>query len=99
MGFLWYEELGNTTALVNVGPFQNMLPHAYWGSTEYVAEPMGSAWSFWNYRGDTGMTAKRWPLAAVAVRPGDVAAVPEPQTLALALLGLGLAAGVRRRAS
>ena len=37
---------------------------------------------------------------AVAVRPGDVAAaVPEPQTLALALLALGATVVARRRRS
>ncbi len=34
---------------------------------------------------------------AVAVRPGDIAAVPEPQTYALTLMGVGALLLAKRR--
>jgi MYXO-CTERM domain-containing protein len=55
-------------------------------------------WIFDTRFGSQGFGDIVFPLLFVAVRPGDVAApVPEPQTLALALLALGAAAAVRGR--
>jgi len=66
----------------------------YWSGTEYALDP-GSAWFFIGFQsfGDKAQT-----LYAVAVLPGDVALIPEPQTYALLLAGLSvLAVAVRRR--
>jgi MYXO-CTERM domain-containing protein len=63
---------------------------------------MGSEpWRFDMFLGRNGVESKFQTYHAVAVRPGDVAAsaadVPEPQSLALALLALGAAVATRRR--
>ena len=69
----------------------------YWSGTEYAPNP-ASAWDFFTVVGFQSYDSKDSALYAVAVRPGDVAAsVPEPQTLALALLALGATVVARRR--
>ncbi len=69
----------------------------YWSGTEYALDP-NNAWGFDAFSGEQGFGGKTNALYAVAVRPGDVAAtVPEPQTLALALLALGATVVARRR--
>ena len=83
------------------GQFDGVQSGLYWSGTEYAPNP-GDAWGF---RTDDGIqfhgsqTLAFYTVAAVAVRPGDVAAaVPEPQTYAMLSLGLGaLMVAVRRR--
>lgn len=74
-------------------------PYVYWSGTEAAFSP-SNAWFFYNYSGlQSSLGSFRdFDFYAWAVRPGDVTAtVPEPQTLALALLALG-ATGVASRA-
>ncbi len=52
--------------------------------------------SIWN-SGDQISGSQVSPMFAVAVRPGDIAAVPEPQTYALMLLGVGALLLAKRR--
>ena len=69
----------------------------YWSGTEFAPIPV-DAWLFSTTNGFRINIGKVLALYAVAVRPGDVAAsVPEPQTLALALLALGATVVARRR--
>lgn len=87
--------------LVTTSPFINLQPDRYWSSTEY-ADPNGTVgvygWTFNFNAGDQGGEGKEWPCCyALAVRPGDVAAVPEPETYAMMLAGLGLIGGIARR--
>ena len=84
--------------LTQVGEFKNV-QFVYWSGTEYAA-PTG-AWGFVSGSGQQlGYDLLNHRHAAVAVRRGDVATpVPEPQTLALALLALGATAVARRRLS
>jgi len=105
MGHMFYNEFGAIAGnsiltgsnAANLALFSNVLSLGYWSGTEYAPDP-GLAWVFGTDSGFQGVGGKTNGLYAVAVRPGDVAAsVPEPQTLALALLALGATMAVRRR--
>ncbi len=99
MGHLWYVELGNLAGDVtpNVGNFVNMQLYAYWSGTTYAPDS-SQAWGFNIDQGDQFFGGKENRLFAMAVRPGDVtAAVPEPSTYALMLVGLGALGFVARR--
>ena len=84
---------GNLTL---VPQFTNVQSDRYWSGTEFTAG--GGAWRFSPDSGGQSVGNQNVRFFAVAVRPGDVAAsVPEPQTLALALLALGATVVARRR--
>ncbi len=95
---LW-ADAGSTVAGLD-GKFNGVQSYSYWSGTEYAPYP-DDASGFDAIDGSSGHADKSNAFYAVAVRPGDVAAsVPEPQTLALALLALGAAVVVvvvRRR--
>ena len=79
--------------------FTGVQSYVYWSGTEVAPGPL-YAWDFYPNVGNQDYDVKSLALYAVAVRPGDVAApVPEPQTLALALLALGATVVARRRRS
>lgn len=96
----------------NVELFTSLSPDAmYWTNTVYVPnppvdsmagvpDPANSAWAFALISGViSGHTVVRQQdqFKAWAVRPGDVASpVPEPETYALLLAGLGLLGGVAK---
>ena len=83
--------------IANLALFSNVQSFGYWSGTEYAPDP-SLAWFFSPFDGSQSIFGKSFVLYAVAVRPGDVAApVPEPQTLALALLALGATVVARRR--
>ena len=104
MGHLWYLELGNPAGgpMANTGGFQNLFSSLYWSGTEYASYP-GNAWFFDTSIGDQfvsvrfGIGGGSTLMYALAVRPGDVALVPEPETYALMLVGLTALAAVRRQ--
>lgn len=97
MGHLWYVELGNSAgAMTNTGSFQSLISDAYWSGTEYAPEPV-QAWYFVTANGYQGTTFKSTFFYAMAVRPGDVAVVPEPQTVVLLLAGLSALALAKRQ--
>lgn len=83
--------------LPNLGPFINLRLEPYWLLVEQ-RPGASSSWYFDMYygaqlTGSGGNTLRAW-----AVRDGDVASVPEPDTWAMLLAGLGLiVAGVRRK--
>ncbi len=91
-------QTGDTAAqIANLAMFSNVQSYFYWSGAEY-APSLSDAWYYRTGGGGQDFVVKSFGLYAVAVRPGDVAAdVPEPQTLALALLALGAMALVRRR--
>ena len=93
-------QVGDTAEqIANLALFSNVQSFVYWSGTEYAPSP-DVAWNFRTGDGSQNGGDKFNALYAVAVRPGDVAAsVPEPQTLALALLALGATVVVRRRRS
>ena len=81
----------------NLSLFRKVQPSAYWSGTDYAPVPE-NAFGFRANNGGQDVTLKTDAWYAVAVRPGDVAAaVPEPQTLALALALLALGAAVMAR--
>jgi len=95
-------QVGDTAEqIANLALFSNVGSGGYWSGTERVLADSGAsygAWSFYTTVGTQIVTPKTTALYAVAVRPVDVAAsVPEPQTLALALLALGATVVARRR--
>ncbi len=94
------KQVGDTAEqIANLALFSNVQSFVYWSGTEYAPDP-GSAWGFSTVNGVQLIGGKGSALYAVAVRPGDVtASVPEPQTLALALLALGATVVARRRRS
>ena len=96
LGYMFYQNLagllgnnktGTQTAvggevLTGIQPF-------YWSGTEFA--PGNDAWGFTFGNGFQSVGNEIFLLPAWAVRSGDVrAAVPEPQTVALLLAGLGL---------
>jgi hypothetical protein len=88
------------STLDNVGPFINFQSYLYWSGTEYA--PDTTAWSFGTKFGDQGYYDllnfnNSSSFYALAVSPGDVGAVPEAETYALMLAGLGLIGWRARR--
>lgn len=74
--------------IANRALFSNLQSSSCWSGSKNASD-VGLAWAFRANVGIQGGLSKPGSWYAVAVRPGDVAtAVPEPQTLALALLAL-----------
>jgi PEP-CTERM motif len=104
LAHLYYVTLGNKSyfdaarnyqpdfGLQNTGPFSYMGPGpvGYWSGVEYAPDTR-DAWVFIMDDGRQFNDSKTREFVAWAVRPGDVAAVPEPSAYALALAGLGVA--------
>jgi hypothetical protein len=100
MGHLFYAELGGTaghTILTNTGVnFINLQVGVYWSATQYVPDTV-NAWNFDFNGGGQYVNGKDVSFYALAVSPGDVAAVPEADTWAMLLAGLGLVGAATRR--
>jgi hypothetical protein len=79
------------------GQFDGVQAGSYWSGTVFAPSPSG-AWDFRAGNGGQLVGVQFRPLFAVAVLPGDVAAaIPEPQTYALMLMGLGAVLLARRK--
>ncbi|MFZ5506647.1 MAG: PEP-CTERM sorting domain-containing protein [Pseudomonadota bacterium] len=75
------------------GAIVNLQSDVYWSSAAYAPDPVTLAWVFIARQGTQGAAyqdgyGQDYERYAWAVRPGDVAAVPEP--LPAALFGVGL---------
>lgn len=113
MAHLFYSTLGNPgyytpagvlsgcytsssdTCLDNTGPFSNVQEDVYWSGSDYEYPLYG--WFFGTFDGYQDAYPKNYDLYAWAVSTGDVAAVPEADTWAMMLAGLGLVSVVTRR--
>ena len=85
---------------INAGPFSNLQTQDYWSGTQYFNCTSGcydKAWYFHFGEGFQESTSKVNSGYAFVVRDGDVAAVPEPETYAMLLVGLGLVGAMARR--
>ncbi|MDP2787130.1 MAG: DUF1566 domain-containing protein [Pseudomonadota bacterium] len=80
----------------DVGLIKNLRSYVYWSEVGY-APNSSDAWLFSMSGGSQGATSKDGDFYAWAVRPGDVAAVPEADTWAMLLAGLGLVGVAARR--
>lgn len=92
--------ISNYGALTAVSDFTNVQFNTYWSGTEHTAGVV--AWGFYTFFNLGFVNLHHGQFYAVAVRPADAAAspgadVPEPQSLALALLALGATALTTRR--
>jgi len=82
--------------ITNLALFSNVQSVFYWSGTEYAPDP-SLAWGFNASIGYQRLDVKVYAFNAVAVRPGDVAAVPEPQPITMLLTGLGVLLGAVKR--
>jgi len=109
MASLFYDTLGNKGyfsatgtpqagfGLTNAGPFNNFQNYTYWLDSLYAPDTR-YAWAFYGEYGSQTFGLNDYEHYVLAVRTGDVAAVPEPESYALMLMGLGLVGWkVRRR--
>ncbi len=87
----YYDTSGNSSqpgwGLTNTGPFSNFQSGNYWSGLEY-APTTSWAWVFFSNNGAQGNNLKNNTIYTLAVRPGDVSAVPVPA--AVWLFGSGL---------
>lgn len=80
----------------NSGPFSSVNISSFWTATSYDAAA-GEAWDFDFYGGAQGSNLRGARFYAWALTDGDVAAVPEGDTWAMMLAGLGLIGVLARR--
>lgn len=96
---LFYQELGGTVwnPIPNTATFDNEQAYIYWSGTEYASDSY-YAWHFvTSFGGQDLSDNKNNQWHAWAVSPGQVAAVPEADTYAMLLVGLGVLGAVMRR--
>ena len=89
---------GTTGGQANVGLVKNLQSGYYWSGTSFSPHYSSEAWFFNAALGEQYEHYKNFGFYAWAVRDGDVAApIPEPETYAMMLAGLGVMGGIARR--
>lgn len=113
MAHLFYDTLGNRAytsvsgtypqagyGLTNTGNFLNLASGPYWSDTPH-SSGANQAWIFDTHWGYQGVYDENTPMFSMAVHYGDVGSavtpVPEPETYAMLLAGLGLIGAIGRR--
>jgi len=105
MGHMFYSVLGGTAGqsiLTSSDPdlakFTNLQNWMYWSESVYAPYPAEHRWEFNMYDGSQFSDPRIYGWHAWAVSDGDVgiAAIPEPETYAMMLAGLGLVGFVVR---
>lgn len=96
-GTLYFGKL-LTPNTVNLALFSNLQQYVYWSGTGNTPKGDGYKWTFYVHDGFQAGWIMRNEAYAWAVRDGDVAApIPEPETYAMLLAGLGVMGGIARR--
>lgn len=95
---LFYNELGGTAESVipDTTTFDNEQAAPYWSGTESATYP-SSAWHFFTNDGSQYEGNKKVRYYLWAVSSGQIAAVPEPESFAMLLAGLGMLGFATRR--
>jgi hypothetical protein len=89
---------GTTGGQTNVGLVKNLQSGYYWSGTLFAGNSLTEAWYFNTALGEQYEHYQNFGFYAWAVRDGDVAApIPEPETYALMLAGLGIMGGIAQR--
>jgi hypothetical protein len=92
---------GITGGQANVGLVNNLQSNVYWSGTAYAPDPANIAWTFDTYNGLQDIYYHASAMAVWGVRAGtaaDIAAtVPEPESYAMLLAGIGLMGVIPRR--
>lgn len=104
LGHLFYIELGgkDSTSIAskhnaNYSLFKNLASSQYWSGTPYTGGLYRYAWAFDFGTGYQYQATYDISFYALAVHPGDIAAVPEPESYAMMLAGLALVSVVAGR--
>ncbi len=99
---LFYGELGGTAGgiIANISTFDTTTfdneRFVYWIGTEYASD-YTEVYRFATDTGGIGTMYKSFQFYAWAVSPGQIAAVPEPESVAMLLFGLGVIGATLRR--
>ena len=89
---------GTTGGQKNVGPVHNLQSGAYWSEARGVPGSDFLAWNFYMTIGEQGQKISSYGTSySWAVRAGDVPAIPEPESYALMLIGIGMVGFATRR--
>ena len=83
--------------LANTAQFQNLQTPYYWLGLQYASRFGDQAWAFYTYDGYQSTIGKNYAFYAMAIRSGDVTAVPEPSAALLLIIGFCALATAERR--
>ena len=81
-----------------MGPVHHLQSGAYWSAARAVPGSDFLAWNFFMTNGEQGQKITSYGTSySWAVRAGDVPAIPEPESYAMMLAGIGMVGFATRR--